>query len=167
MTGNRASILALIIGLILYLISNRKKIVYLLYTLVAPSLFAILFWQRFISLQSISTRFELYFSAIKAIIKNPWLGVGFEQIQYALDIQNGYTLVADRVHQLFLDATLSGGIFFGLALVSLSFFVLKKLYKKKDFFYAFLIMLLSLQFGFMGVFGLFVFAIFVGIAMKE
>jgi len=167
MTGNRASILALIIGLVLYLFLNRKRIVYLLYTLGFSSLITILFWQRFISLQSISTRFELYFSAIKAIIKSPLLGVGFEQIQYALDIQNRYTLVADRVHQLFLDATLSGGIFFGVTLVCLSFFVLKKLYKKKDFFYAFLIMLLSLQFGFMGVFGLFLFAVSVGIAIKE
>jgi len=167
MTGNRASILALVIGLIMYLFFNRKRVVYLISTFVFSSAFVVLSWGRFVSSQSIITRLELYSSAFRAIWHRPFFGIGFEQIQYALDVQNKYSLVADRVHQLYLDAMLSAGIFFGLAFLIISFFVLKKLYSKKDFFYAFLIMLLSLQFGFMGVFGLFLFAVFVGVAMKE
>jgi len=166
LSGNRASIFALILVTIIYVIHTKKswKVISLFAILPIISLFFIS--DRIFAGQSILTRIEIYSSAIKAIIKTPFFGSGFEHVQNVLMLPSSYTMIADRVHQLFLDFAVMAGIPFTITLIVLSVFTLIVLFKKQPVFgFAFLALLLSLQVGFMGIVNLIQFSIFVGLAI--
>jgi len=168
LSGNRSSIFALVITLFLYLIFSKQSQKTIFALLVVLGLIFIVMLERMLNFQSIQTRFELYAAAVKAIVQKPFFGFGFEHVQDALILPTSYTLMADRVHQFFLDYALMAGIPFVLALLGLCLSALNILLKKEVVLgFAFLALLLSLQAGFMGIVNLMQFAIFVGIAITN
>jgi hypothetical protein len=168
LSGNRASIFALIIVTFLYLISSKKswKILASFATIFGG--ICLILIKRILSFESIQTRLELYESGTKALTENPLWGVGFEQIQHVLQVPETYTLVVDRVHQPFLDLALMGGIPFMISiliLIGTTLFILLK--KEKALGFALLGLLISLQFNFMGVMDMILFGIFIGVAINS
>lgn len=167
-TGNRASWVALILVMSLFVIRERKGLkkyfAALDIFLVILGLFKL---ERVLSFDSIQTRLELYSAGLKGISENPLFGVGFEHIQNALYLPN-FTLTPDRIHQIYLDAALSAGIPFALALLALSIATLIILLKNhKTLGYMFLILLISLQSSFFTVIHLALFFMFVGFAIQS
>lgn len=165
-TGNRASWIALFCGLLGYYFFNLKSLKNVVGLSVVALITVFANWSRVLSVDSLETRKELYGAAIKSIQDHPLFGVGFEHIQDALILPN-FTLLPDRIHQMFLDAALSGGIPFAFALLGLSLATLFILLQKKLFLgFAFLILLISLQVSFFTVIHLALYFIFVGMAIQ-
>lgn len=166
-TGNRASWLALILVMSLFVVRERKGLKKYFAALDIFLLILVFFkLERVLSLDSIQTRLELYSAGLKGILENPIFGVGFEHIQNALYLPN-FTLTPDRIHQIYLDAALSAGIPFALALLALSIATLVILLKNhKTLGYVFLILLISLQSSFFTVIHLALFFVFVGFAIQ-
>ncbi|MFA5948451.1 MAG: O-antigen ligase family protein [Candidatus Gracilibacteria bacterium] len=168
LSGNRASILALIITTFLYIIISKKSWKILIYTMIFFGIICAFSIERILSFQSIQTRLEIYIAAFKAILKDPFFGVGFENLHYFLKMPETYTLLVDRVHQFFLDYALAAGIPFVMAFTTLSVSSIVILLKKQKVFgFAFLGLLISLQFNFMGIVDMMMFAIFIGLAIQS
>ncbi len=162
-TGNRSSWLALAIILLIFC-TQKKNWRMLATTVFSAGIFAFFGWDRLITEVSIGTRFELYKLALKEILSHPF-GVGYEHIQTVISSPT-FNLVPDRVHQPFLDMSLSAGIPSALALLALSITTFLALHKKNpQFALAFLGLFISLQTSFFTILTAFIFFVFVGLAL--
>jgi len=162
-TGNRSSWLALAIILLIFC-AQKKNWELLSTTIFGAGIFAFFGWDRLTTEVSIGTRFELYELALKEILKHPF-GVGYEHIQTIISSPE-FSLVPDRVHQPFLDMSLSAGIPSALALLALSISTFLTLRKKNPHYaLAFLGLFISLQTSFFTILTAFQFFVFVGFAL--
>lgn len=162
-TGNRSSWIALIIILLIFC-AQKKNWELLSATISGAGIFTFFAWDRVVSEVSIGTRLELYELALKEIFKHPF-GIGYEHIQTIISSPT-FSLVPDRVHQPFLDISLSAGIPSALALLALSISTFLALRKKNPHYaLAFLGLFISLQSSFFTILTIFLFFVFVGLAL--
>lgn len=165
-TGNRASWLVLpFITLIYFYKLKEKRFITLSTGLLVASAFAFFGYDRITKMDSLYTRLELYWLALKGTLAHPFFGIGFEHTQQVLDNPD-FTLLPDRAHQPFLDMALSSGIPSALALLALSIAIFMALRtKNRALAFAFLGLFLALQSNFFTILTAFHFFVLAGLAL--
>lgn len=173
MTGNRGSWLALgIISLILLLQNPKKYIKYASIALISAIPFILLIFNRIIDTVSIATRFEIYEKAISKLFERGLFGYGFDFDPTILIPNETYTNSVDRAHQLFLDVGLNIGIpglifFTILSVFAVYILLIDKNKYYKAFGYAFLALMISLQFAFFTSISILLYFLCIGIALQR
>ncbi len=175
-TGNRASLLVLILFLLFLLFKNLK-------TTFVKSFIGLLGlggvvvamismnWERISDIETIATRSKLYEASLEAIAKSPFFGHGFDHANFVLNLPD-FPLAPDRAHQFFLDAALNTGVIGMILLGFITVYSLIILLKSKEdslriYGFALLALLLSTQVSFLTVITLVLLFIGVGLALSQ
>ncbi len=165
-TGNRASWLVLAVITLAYFFTQKKKSpVAILSTLLATLSFAFIGIDRILQTDSLYTRLQLYWLALKETLTHPFFGIGFEHTQTILENPD-FIQLPDRAHQPFLDMALNAGIPSALALLALSGATFIALHKKnRALAYAFLGLFFALQTNFFTILTAFQYFVLLGLAL--